>query len=204
MLRVFRSVLAMLLLITLLVLTACGPKSKTVQDYAIIEDTSGFELDASQDLVLVNKRRGAPSLAAYNRFIIDAVQVVYNDPKMKELKPEDIGRMQQYFRDVMVKELRKGGYEDGTRAQARTLRISLTISALKASSGDDAASVGEVTVLGVFREALTNRIDAIVVDRSQGSRVLEKKPWSTWADVQATFDKWAKGFRESVDKAHGR
>ncbi len=204
MLRVFRSVLAMLLLITLLVLTACGPKSKTVQDYAIIEDTSGFELDASQDLVLVNKRRGAPSLAAYNRFIIDAVQVVYNDPKMKELKPEDIGRMQQYFRDAMVKELRKGGYEVGTRSQARTLRISLTISALKASSGDDAASVGEVTVLGVFREALTNRIDAIVVDRSQGSRVLEKKPWSTWADVQATFDKWAKGFRESVDKAHGR
>ena len=204
MLRVFRSALAMLLLITLLVLTACGPQSKTVQDYAIIEDTSGFELDASQDLVLVNKRRGAPSLAAYNRFIIDAVQVVYNDPKMKELKPEDIGRMQQYFRDAMVKELRKGGYEVSTRSQAHTLRISLTISALKASSGDDAASVGEVTVLGVFREALTNRIDAIVVDRSQGSRVLEKKPWSTWADVQATFDKWAKGFRESVDKAHGR
>ena len=112
--------------------------------------------------------------------------------------------MQQYFRDAMVKELRKAGYEVGTRSQARTLRISLTISALKASSGDDAASVGEVTVLGVFREALTNRIDAIVVDRSQGSRVLEKKPWSTWADVQATFDKWAKGFRESVDKAHGR
>ena len=204
MLRVFRFVLAMLLLITLLVLTACGPKSKTVQDYAIFGDTSGLELDASQAPVLVYKRLGAPSLAAYNRFIIDAVQVVYNDLKMKELKPEDIGRMQQYFRDAMVKELRKGGYEVGTRSQAHTLRISLTISALKASSGDDAASVGEVTVLGVFREALTNRIDAIVVDRSQGSRVLEKKLWSTWADVQATFDKWAKGFRESVDKAHGR
>ena len=86
MLRVFRSVLAMLLLITLLVLTACGPKSKTVQDYAIIEDTSGFELDASQDLVLVNKRRGAPSLAAYNRFIIDAVQVVYTDPNNERVK----------------------------------------------------------------------------------------------------------------------
>ncbi len=143
---------------------------------------------------------------------------------MKELKPEDIGRMQQYFRDAMVKELRKAGYEVGTRSQARTLRISLTISGLKAPSGGGAAnialmaagmamrlplglvaaSVGEVTVEGVFREALTNRIDAVVVDRSQGSRVLKKKPWSTWADVQATFDTWAKGFRESVDKARGR
>ncbi len=51
---------------------------------------------------------------------------------------------------------------------------------------------------------LTNRIDAVVVDRSAGSRTLNAKPWSTWADVEGTFDKWAKGVREAIDKAHGR
>jgi hypothetical protein len=65
-------------------------------------------------------------------------------------------------------------------------------------------SVGEVTIEGVFLDALANRIDAVAVDRSAGSRVLNKSPWSTWADVEATFDIWAKGIREAVDEAHGK
>jgi hypothetical protein len=56
----------------------------------------------------------------------------------------------------------------------------------------------------VFREALTNRIDVVAIDRSQGSRVLNARPWSTWADVKGTFNVWAKGIRESIDEAHGQ
>ena len=67
-----------------------------------------------------------------------------------------------------------------------------------------AVSVGKVTVEGVFREAMSNRIDAVAVSRSEGSHVFKNKPWSTWADVRASFDNWAEGIRKAVDKAHGK
>ena len=93
------------------------------------------------------------------------------------------------------------------------MRMSFTIKGLKAPTAlpnvtaavvPFAASVGEVTVEWVLREALTHEIVAVVLTRSRGSRALNPKPWSTWADVERTFDDWAKGLRESVDKAHGK
>ncbi len=210
-----------LMLIVLVVTTACGPKGIPVQGYEPTVDISGLELDKSQSPTIVYARPGAPDLDAYNRFIIDPVIFIYTDPKMKELSPEQVGRMTQYLRDAMINELRDAGYDIGTRSQAGTMRISFTISGFKAPSGGGAAniatigagaavglpvifavSVGEVTVEGVFREALTNRIDGVAVTRTRGSHVLNPTPWSTWADVEKTFDDWAKGFREAVDKAH--
>ncbi len=220
---IFRVGFAMLLPIVLLTLTGCGPTAKVVKEDAIIADISGLELDESQAPTLVYQRPGAPTLAAYNRFIIDPVQIHYNDPNMKDLAPEKLAEMQKYFQTAMIKELREAGYEVGTRSQANTMRISLTVSGLKAWSGGGAAnvaaiavpsamgapgviavSVGEVTVEGVFRESLTNRIDGVAVERTRGSRLFNDSPWSTWADVRSTFDNWAKGFRKAVDEAHGR
>ena len=210
-----------LMLMVLVVITACGPKGMPVRGYEPTVDISGLELDKSQSPTIVYARPGAPGLDDYNRFIIDPVLFIYTDPKMKELSPEQVGRMTQYLRDAMINELRDAGYDIGTRSQAGTMRISFTISGFKAPSGGGAAnigtigagaavglpvifavSVGEVTVEGVFREALTNRIDGVAVTRTRGSHVLNPKPWSTWADVEKTFDDWAKGFREAVDKAH--
>ena len=210
----YRAGSAILMLTALVALTACGPGSKpVVEDYEIIADVSGLELDESQLPALIYVRPGAPSFASYNRFIIDAVQVNYSDPNIIELKPEDVGRMQQAFRTKMVDELLEAGYEVGTRTEPNTMRISFTIANLKAPSAAAnvttvlaplALSVGEVTIEGVFIDAPTNRIEAVAVDRSAGSRLLNKSPWSTWADVEATFGIWAKGIRESIDEAHGK
>ena len=186
-------------------------------------DISGLELDKSQSPTIVYARPGAPDLGDYNRFIIDPVVVSYTDPKMEELSPEQVGRMTQYLRDAMINELRDAGYDIGTRSQAGTMRISFTISGFKASSGGGAAnigtigagavagvpvifavSVGDVTVEWVLREALTHRIDGVAVTRARGARMLNPKPWSTWADVEKTFDAWAKGLREAIDKAHNQ
>ncbi len=208
-------------LTVLIMVSACAPTSQYVKDYDIAADITGLELDASQDPVLIYVRPDAPSLGAYSRFIIDPVQVNYSAPEMKELDPDQVRKMQQYFHDAMVTELRAGGYEVDTKPTAGTLKISATISDLKAPSALPnmgasavgslvgvpsifAISVGGVTVEAVFREAQSNRIDAVVVDRSQGSRVMKANPWSTWADVRGTFDKWAKGMRKSIDEAHGR
>jgi hypothetical protein len=217
---IFRTCFVIFIIITL---PACGPTSKRVESYSMPDHLIGLERDVSQDLTLVYKRPEAPTLAAYNRFIIDPVQIKYSDPEMKELDPEELERMQHYFRNAIIKELRDGGYKVGTRSEANTLRISLRISNLKASAMGGATnlagiaagvamqvpmifaiSVGEVTVEAVFREALTNRIDAVVIDHSKGSRIFKKKPWSTWADVEGTFDIWAEGVRGAVDQAHGR
>ena len=118
-----------------------------------------------------------------------------------------------YLRDAVIWELRDAGYEVGTKSQAETMRISFTISGLKAPSAIGnvsaavapiAVSVGDVTVEWVFREALTHRIDGVAVTRARGARMLNPSPWSTWADVEKSFDDWAKGFREAVDKAHAK
>ena len=220
---IFRIIFTLLTFTSFAIFTACGPTSKRVENYSMPDHLIGLERDASQDPTLVYKRPGAPTLAAYDRFIIDPVQIKYSDPEMKELDPEELGKMQEYFRKAIIAELREGGYKVGTRSEANTLRISLRISNLKASGMGGATNlagmaagiamrvpmifainVGEVTVEAVFREALTNRIDAVVIDHSKGSRMFKKKPWSTWADVEGTFDNWAEGIRGAIDKAHGR
>jgi hypothetical protein len=66
-----------------------------------------------------------------------------------------------------------------------------------------AISVVEVPVEGVFREPLTNRIDAVAVERAGGNRALKAKPWWTWADVVGMLDEWTEGGREAIDTAHG-
>ncbi len=211
-----------LVLTATLALAACAPKSKTVGSTAVTADVSGLVLDRSQAPTLLYKRPGAPTLADYDRFIIDPVRVDYSDPNIEELDPEDVAQIQQYFQNALINELRDAGYQIGTRSEAGTMRISLTILGLEASNAGGAAnvaamaagaatglpvifaiSVGEVTVEGIFREALTNRIDAVAVDRSQGSRIFNNKPWSTWADVEGAADKWAEGIRAAVEQAHG-
>ena len=202
-----------LMLMVMVVISACGPKNIPVQGYTPTVDISELEHDKSQGPHIVYARPGAPGFGDYNRFIIDPVTVIYSDPKMKELSPEQVGRMQQYLRDAMIKELREAGYEVGTKSQAETMRISFTISGLKAPTAlpnvtaalaPFAVSVGEVTVEGIFREAVTDRIDAVAVNRARGARVLNPRPWTTWGDVESALNIWAKGIREAVDKAHGR
>lgn len=195
------------------VLVACAPSGQTVDRSAITSDLTGLKQDYTSAPTTIYLRPSAPGLGTYNRFIIDPVRIDYRDPKIKDLGPKDVARMQSYLQNAMITELRKGGYTVGTRTEAKTMRISFTVSGLRAPSAAAnvsalfapiALSVGEVTVEGVFREALSNRIDAVVIEKSKGSRVLNPKPWSTWADVESAFDGWAEGFREAVDKAHGR
>jgi hypothetical protein len=192
---------------------ACGSKNVQIQDYELIADTTGLETQEGQDPGIVLVRPGAPGLEDYNRFIIDPVQIIYTDPKMKELSTDQVAKMQQYLQDAVINQLRDGGYEVGTKSTPGTMRISFSISGLRAPSAAAnitsalvplAVSVGEVTVEGVFREAVSNRIDGVAVTQSRGSRFLNATPWSTWADVERTFDNWAKGIREAIDKAHNK
>ncbi len=202
-----------LMLMVLAGISACASKGMTVEGYEPTVSIAGLERDDSEAPSIIYRRPGAPGFDEFTSFIIDPVQVFYSDPKMEELSPEQVNRMQQYLFEAMVEELRDGGYEVGTRSEADRLRISFTLSGIKAPSAGPnvtaavvpfAASVGEVTVEAVLRNGLTNEIEAVVLSRVRGSRFLNPTPWSTWADVEKFFDSWAKGFREAVDDAHGR
>jgi len=205
---------ALLVLTTALALVACAPTStNTRPSVAVAPLLQGLVLRSEGEPTLIYVRPGAPTLAAYNRFIIDPVRVDYSDPSLNELDPADVVRMQRYFQDRMISELRDGGYEIATRTQPGTMRISLSLKGLKAPNAAAnvsvlvvpfAISVGEVTVEAVFREAESDRVDAVVVDRSRGSSVFNPAPWSTWSDVESAFDIWAEGVRDAVDEAHGR
>lgn len=209
----FKAGAAILAAVVTLAVAGCGSSSKSVQSSAITADLTGLVRDNSSAPTIIYKRPGAPTFAAYNKFIVEPPRVDYTDPKMKELSPRSVRRMQLYFYDAVIKELREGGYTVGTRTEPNTMRISFVISGLKAPNAMPnivaafapvAISVDEVTVEGIFSDAVTRRIDAVALDRAAGSRVLNSKPWSTWADVESAFDTWAEGIRGAIDKANGR
>ncbi len=200
--------------ITLMILatvTACGTTGPLVEDYVPTVDVSELERDDSEFPTIIYKRPGARDLGEFDRFIIDPVQVYYTDPKMQELSPRQVRMIQEYLMFAMVRELRLAGYEVGTRSEAQTLRISFTLSGLKApSAGARAAaaadpitaSIGEATFEAIFRDGLTNQTEAVVVSHAQGFRWLNRTTFSSWVDVQEFIDDWAEGFRDAVDQAH--
>ena len=203
-----------LTLAVLVTLSACSTRGGArAEEFVPTVDVSGLERDDSEAPTIIYRRPGAHGLDEFDRFIIDPVRVFYEDPAMQELTPEQVRIMQEYLLFALVRELRASGYEVGTRSEAGTLRISFTLSGLKAPSGGAraaaavrpvAASIGEATVEAIFRDAPTNRVDAVVVSRARGFRWLNRTTFSTWVDVQEFIDDWAKGFRDAVDEAHAR
>lgn len=197
----------------ILTVSGCGSTSKTVEDHRMITDISGLVSDNDMGKTVLFVRPGVPTLADYNSFIIDRVRVDYSDPDLEKLDQNDLARVQRYFHERVVSELTDGGYKIVTKPGAGIMRISFTLSGIKVPNATAnlvgilapiALSVGEVTVEAAFRQSVLNRVDAVAVSRGQGSRVLNGKPWSTWADVESVFDDWAKGIRKAVDEGHGR
>ncbi|MGB5820771.1 MAG: DUF3313 domain-containing protein [Saonia sp.] len=194
-------------------ITSCGSAGKTVKNYTAMADLSGLVEDKSQAPTLLYIRSGAPTLSAYDSFIIDPVILDSRDPSIKKLKADDLTRIQTHFTESLTKELENKGYTITDTPAEKTMRMSFILSGIKVPNATAnvtsvlipvALSVGGVTVEGTFRESVSNRIDAVVVSRSQGSRVANASPWSTWADVESALDKWAEGIAQAVDKAHGK
>ncbi len=207
----YRHIFIALILTVVVAVSACATHVAPMEEYAPTVDVSELERDDSGFPTIVYRREGAPELGEFNRFIIDPVKVFYADPEMQELSPEQVHMMQEYLLFALARELRTSGYEVGTRSEAGTLRISFTLSGLKAPSAvawsatavrPVAASIGEATVEAIFRDAYTNRVEAVVVSRARGFRWLNRTTFSTWVDVQEFIDDWAEGFREAVDEAH--
>ena len=195
------------LFLSLLIVAACGSTSQKVGDYELSNDASGLVADDSIAPALLFVRPNAPDLSTFDRFIVDPVSVRYDDPSVEKLSDSDLARMQNYFRDQVTSELRAAGKEVTTEPGENTMRISFTLSGIKAPSAVPNAagvlvatsfSVGEVTIEAAFSDAELDEINAIVVDRSRGARFMNATPWSTWAEVESSCDYWARGIGTAV------
>ncbi len=157
---------------------------------------------------MLYSRPGAPDVSEYSRFIIDPVLIDYRDPEMSELAVEDISRIQRYFQDKLISEFREAGLVVATRSEPGTLRLSFLLTGLEAPTaianvsvlvaGPIALSVGEVTVEAVFTDAESGQINAVAVATTEGSRLFNSSPWSTWEDVESALDQWAAGIRQRI------
>ncbi len=199
--------LAVALVASISLVTACGSTSQKVGDYVLTNDASGLVPDNSIAPAWLYVRPNAPALSTYDQFIVDPVTVRYDDPSIQRLDPDDVSRMQNYFRDEVSNELRAAGKTIANEPGENTMRISFTLSGIAAPSAVPnaagalvgvAIAVGTVTIEAAFADSETGRVDAVVVDRSRGARALNATPWSTWRDIESTFDYWADGIADAV------
>ncbi|MDW7550403.1 DUF3313 domain-containing protein [Pseudoalteromonas peptidolytica] len=185
---------------------------REVHNADVLANLSGLKQDKSHEPVLVYIRPGAPKLDNYRKFIIDPVKVNYGDEGIKEFSAEELTYLQNYFHNAMRSALEDAGYEVVTKNGKGVLRVSFTLTDLKAPQSVTnlsillvpglSTSVGAVTIEAEFRDAHSNSLNAVVVESSQGSYLFNQKPWSSMGDIESAFDHWAEGFSESVKKAH--
>lgn len=194
-------------------IAACAPTGEVVRGHSYQVDLSELKALEEYAPTEVYARPGAPEFDSYRRFIVDPVRVNYDDSEIRELDPESLLELQTYFQKELIRTLKEGGYEVGTRPEPGTLRIALYLSKLKAPNSavnvlpmaaglPFVISVGDVTIEAHFSEAVSNRLDIVATARTKGSMLFNSKPWSSWADVELAMDQWVEGIRSTIDKAH--
>lgn len=190
-------------------LAACGTAQQELgEDYTWVNSIEGMEPDP----IYPNSwlKPGFKDVDQYDHFIVDEVEVVRTGD---DLDPNDVARVQAYFRDAMIAQLKDGGYSVVDEPQDNTLRLKAYITGLDVPSGAAnvatslmigvSTSVGKVTVEGAYIDAETGEIQAIVADSRRGSYA-NASPWSTWQDIEDAMDDWAQEVRMSFDEIHER
>lgn len=196
-------------MLTALLLTACSTKDKPVQSHVFHSNTYGLKLK-QESPAIVFVRPNAKPLSSYKYFMIDPIKVDYNDPTVKKLSPQKIKKLQNYFYNSITNHLKEANYKIVKKVQPNTMEISFVLSGIKAPEQTTpklisailpiAIKVGEVKIEASFKNTNTNQLDAIVINRSQGSKILNNSPWSTWADIENSFDRWAEGLVKHIKK----
>lgn len=182
-------------------------KEVKAEDYKFVNDVSGLKRMPDEEGVIVHDREGV-DFAAYDKFIIDPVKVVYNNEEMRNLDQEKLKEIQAYFVESFSKKLEEGGYKVVKTPSKGTMRVQIAIvdlnvpsaayNAVQIVGSPVAATVGSITIEAAFRDASTKRLESVAVARRAGDR-LSGTPWSNWADVEASVDAWADEFRAYMD-----
>ena len=192
-------------------LAACADTARVaVPDHKFVNDISGMQRADDGEAETVYVQPGGAKVEAYDSFIVDPVQIHYSDPEMKDLDEQDVQEFLDYFRLALANQLEEGGYRVVGQPGPGTLRLQATVVDLKVPNASAnlamiagfpaAISKGSVTIEVAFRDAQTNKLNAVMADSRRGG-YMNGSPWSTWSDVKASVDEWAEEIREAIDAA---
>ncbi|WP_289029567.1 DUF3313 family protein [uncultured Paraglaciecola sp.] len=194
--------------LTVLFMFGCTSQHKQLN---LTEDLKDFVQDKSKLPVLVYTRPGAAELKTYHSFMVDPINVYRTEKEEGLISDNDINRLKYQFQQKMTNELKKAGLPVVDIAQADTLKISIALSDLRAPvslSSETATAIGKhfelggVTIFAAFSHAKTESVVAVVMERSRGKSMLMDNHTSSFSDIEAAMDSWAKNVSLAVVEAH--
>jgi len=150
------------------------------------------------------------ALGQYDKFILDPIQVHFYDPdETKDIKPEDIEHLQQYFYDQIRKDL-EAKYQLVTDPGPGVARIRIAITDLKQSTPAlniipqtklTGLGLGQASVEGEVVDSVSGTQLAAAIESQTGSR-FSFSGLSKWGDVEAVMNDWAARLVKRIDEAH--
>jgi len=188
----------------------CSCAARRAQETGFLSDYSKLKAQSN-----VSARYLAPGniAARYSKFIIDPVEIyLHAGSKAKgKLKDEDIADLKNYMHEALVKAI-EDRYEIVYRPGPGVARVRVAITDLKRSrivqniwpvSKAIGTGLGGASLEAEIIDSVTGEQIGAVVESQLGNR-LSLDGLSTWGDVKAIMDGWAKRFRTRLDEAHGR
>ncbi len=194
-----------------------------------LDDYSGLAPDPEREGLLIYT---APDFRArnYSQFIFEPIEI-WSDPdsEYKGVQPDQLKKITDRFRDVIVDEL-KDGYPivDKPGPGVAIVRLALTNVYLKKKKWKaynytpwGAAAKGVQKAAGKNVALTTAHLEVEMLDSQSGERLKagvdlqvgeklrekikegKERPETTWADVEETFEFYAKRFRQRLDAARG-
>jgi Protein of unknown function (DUF3313) len=189
----------LVLFVAAALLTGCGstppPRTGFLGDYNQLEKITDSKL-----------RYISPDLAAYNKFMVDPVQIRM-DSKV-DLDQAQLSEVAQYFRMKFVEVLKDSGYQVVDTVDGKTARVRIAITEIsKATWWLNVAPTSKVTGAGVGGAAMEGEvIDAVsgiqlaaVVKSGKGNQ-FEVDTFSELDDVKDVIDTWAKEASERFEE----
>jgi hypothetical protein len=82
------------------------------------------------------------------------------------------------------------------------LRAPVSLSSETATAIDKHFELGGVTIFAAFSHAKTESVVAVVMKRSSGKSMLMDSHTSSFSDIEAAMDSWAKNVSLAVVEAH--
>ena len=174
-----------------------------------------------KDMLVYRKSEGV--LGPYDQFLIDPV-LIYFHPEAKGVgvDPAKLAELATFFRQAVIEELGKGGYQvlekpgpgvARVRAAITDVNVSTTGANVATKAAGMAAGIGflipNVDVGGASIEveildSQSNERLVAVVDAERGRRFFNLKGMKKVGDAKKAFKGWAKEFRQRLDRVHGK
>jgi hypothetical protein len=184
----------------------------TVQDpgqKSFLSDYSKLEEIAENHLIY-----NSGNMHKYSKFIIEPVTMLYRHPEEKRVfDDEELEDLQTHFATAVREALIAGdGYQvvEVPGPGTATLHLGITdvddtIGALNVTiyTKITGAGLGGAAMEGEVVDSVTGEQIGATIRWGSGSRIL-RAGFTHTGDAKIVMNRWAKGLRERIDKAHGR